>query len=88
MQDLNQRLATHIEKVRFFECQNRSLAEEMELLKRKWNDRASSLNYASDVQLQDVKRRLDESEREQSKLDANVSTLTRQLDAEKLRYVL
>ena len=85
MQDLNQRLATHIEKVRFFECQNRSLAEEMDQLKRKWNDRKSSLSSASDAQLQEVKRRLDESEREQSKLDANVATLTRQLDAEKAR---
>ena len=43
MQDLNERFANYIEKVRFLEAQNRKLASELDELKSKWGKETNAI---------------------------------------------
>merc|ERR1719334_633899 len=51
MQDLNERFASYIEKVRFLEAQNRSLAGELDKLKSKWGKETTAIKamYQADA---------------------------------------
>ncbi|MRA94233.1 hypothetical protein GH868_30380, partial [Bacillus thuringiensis] len=56
MQDLNERFASYIEKVRFLEAQNRRLADELEKLKSKWGKETSAVKAMYQAELDEARR--------------------------------
>lgn len=80
MQDLNERFANYIEKVRFLEAQNRRLADELEKLKAKWGKETSAVKAMYQAELDEARRLLDEAEKEKARLEIRTSSLEEQID--------
>jgi len=80
MQDLNERFASYIEKVRFLEAQNRKLADELEKLKSKWGKETTAIKAMYQAELDEARRLLDEAEKEKAKLEIRCSSLEEQLE--------
>lgn len=78
MQDLNERLATYIEKVRFLEAQNKKLAAELDELKNKWGKETSAIKAMYEIELQQCRKLLDEAEKEKAPLEVRMHTLEEQ----------
>jgi len=80
MQDLNERFASYIEKVRFLEAQNKRLADELEKLKAKWGIQTTHIKAMYETELAEAKRLIDEAEKERAKLEQRVAALEEQLE--------
>lgn len=87
MQDLNERLANYIEKVRFLEAQNRKLADELEKLKSKWGKETSNVKAMYQAELDEARRLLDEANREKGRLEVRVASLEEMLEELRRKYV-
>ena len=79
MQDLNERFASYIEKVRFLEAQNRRLADELEKLKSKWGKETSAVKAMFQAELVEARCLLDKTEKEKSRLEIGSSSLEEQI---------
>ncbi|ESO03612.1 hypothetical protein HELRODRAFT_173304 [Helobdella robusta] len=75
MQDLNERLANYLEKVRFLEAQNRNLCIELERLKQKWGQETSQIKSMYQIELDEARRLLDEAVKGKGKLEIKVASL-------------
>jgi len=80
MQDLNERLANYIEKMRFLEAQNRKLAEELAKLKSRWGKETNQIKAMYQAELDEARKCLDDGDKERSRLEIKVSSLEEQLD--------
>ncbi|XP_050415662.1 60 kDa neurofilament protein isoform X1 [Patella vulgata] len=80
MRDLNERFANYIEKVRFLEAQNKKLASELEELKSKWGKETSAIKQMYGAELEEARKLIDDTNKEKSRLELRVSTITEQLD--------
>jgi len=80
MQDLNERFANYIEKVRFLEAQNRKLGDELEKLKSKWGIQTTQIKAMYETELAEAKRLIDEAEKEKARLEQRVAALEEQLE--------
>ena len=85
MQDLNERFASYIEKVRFLEAQNRKLSDELDKLKSRWGKETTAIKAMYQAELDEARRLLDESEKEKAKLDIKVHSLEEQLDEQRAK---
>src|SRR6218665_957935 len=88
MQDLNERFASYIEKVRFLEAQNRKLADELEKLKAGWGKETSAVKAMFLAELDEARKLSDDNEREKGRLEVRVASLEEQLDEARIRYTL
>jgi len=79
MQDLNERFASYIEKVRFLEAQNRRLDGELEKLKSKWGKETTQIKGLYQAELDEAKRLLEEAQKEKSRLEMRIAALEDQL---------
>merc|ERR1712055_879162 len=79
MQDLNERFASYIEKVRFLEAQNRKLAEELDHLKKQWGRETQSVKTMYQVELDEARKLLEEAEKEKARLELRNATLEEQM---------
>ncbi|CAH1785442.1 unnamed protein product [Owenia fusiformis] len=86
MQDLNERLAGYIEKVRFLEAQNRKLASELEQLKTKWGKATADIKAMYQKELDEARKLLDNSEKEKAALQIKVSTLEQSIEELRQKY--
>lgn len=75
MQDLNERFASYIEKVRFLEAQNRRLVDELEKLKAKWGKETTAVKALYQAELDEARRLLDDAEKEKARLEIRVASL-------------
>jgi intermediate filament protein if len=80
MQDLNERFASYIEKVRFLEAQNRRLADELEKLKAKWGKETNQIKAMYQAELDEARKCLDDADKEKARLEIRVASLEEQLE--------
>lgn len=86
MQDLNERFANYIEKVRFLEAQNRRLADELEKLKSKWGKETTSVKVMYEAELAEARRLLDEANREKGRLEVRLASVEEELEELRQRF--
>jgi len=75
MQDLNERFASYIEKVRFLEAQNKRLGGELDKLKGKWGKETTQIKGLYQAELDEAKRLLEEAQKEKSRLEMRIAAL-------------
>ena len=75
MQDLNERFASYIEKVRFLEAQNRKLADELEKLKAKWGKETTTIKEMYKEEMQELREAHTKASTENGKLKSQVEDL-------------
>jgi len=85
MQELNERFASYIEKVRFLEAQNRKLAAELDALRNKWGKETASVKAMYQAELDEARRLLDDAEKEKARLEIRCTSLEEQLDEQRLK---
>jgi intermediate filament protein if len=79
MQDLNERFASYIEKVRFLEAQNRKLADELDKLKSRWGKETQAVKAMYQAELDEARKLLDDAEKEKARLEIRVSSLEEEI---------
>jgi intermediate filament protein if len=85
MQDLNERFASYIEKVRFLEAQNKRLADELEKLKSKWGKETTAIKAMFQAELDEARKLLDDADKEKARLEIRVASLEEQLEEHRQR---
>ena len=80
MQDLNERFAAYIEKVRFLEAQNKRLADELAKLKNKWGKATGSVKEMYTVELEEARKLINETEKEKARLEIRNDTLEKETE--------
>lgn len=80
MQDLNERFASYIEKVRFLEAQNRKLADELDKLKSKWGKETTAIKAMYQAELDEARKLLDDAEKEKARLEIRCTALEEQVE--------
>lgn len=80
MQDLNERFANYIEKVRFLEAQNRKLASELEHLKTKWGKETSAIKSMFEQELAEARKLIDDLTRDKNKLEIQNSSIQEEMN--------
>jgi len=86
MQDLNDRFANYIEKVRYLEAQNKKLADDLGKLREKWGKETSQIKAMFQADLDEARRNLDDAEREKARLEIRATSLEDQI--EEIRVLL
>nr|KAI8747976.1 60 kDa neurofilament protein [Biomphalaria glabrata] len=79
MQQLNERFANYIEKVRFLEAQNRKLISELEQLKSNWGKETSAIKKMYETELEEARRVIEETNKEKNKIEVKLQSLQDQL---------
>ena len=79
MQDLNERFASYIEKVRFLEAQNRRLADELDKLKQKWGKETAAIKAMYQAELDEARRLLDDAEKEKARHQLRCDSLEEEI---------
>eukprot|EP00914_Ancora_sagittata_P021340 GHVO01042089.1.p1 GENE.GHVO01042089.1~~GHVO01042089.1.p1 ORF type:complete len:612 (-),score=136.28 GHVO01042089.1:1341-3176(-) len=85
MQDLNERFASYIEKVRFLEAQNRKLSDELDKLKSKWGKETTAIKAMYQAELDEARKLLDDAEKEKSALEIKTASLEEQLEEMRIK---
>jgi intermediate filament protein if len=85
MQDLNERLANYIEKVRFFEAQNRRMADDLLKLKERWGKETEMIKAMYEAELAEARRLLDDAVKEKSRLEIRLTSNEEYMDELKQR---
>uniref|UniRef100_A0A1I8GR35 Intermediate filament b-like protein n=2 Tax=Macrostomum lignano TaxID=282301 RepID=A0A1I8GR35_9PLAT len=80
MQELNERFANYIEKVRFLEAQNKKLSNELQQLKDRWGKETERVKQTYETELAQLRKLLDDSEKQKAEAEVRISSLEDQLN--------
>uniref|UniRef100_A0A1I8GUV3 IF rod domain-containing protein n=1 Tax=Macrostomum lignano TaxID=282301 RepID=A0A1I8GUV3_9PLAT len=74
MQELNERFANYIEKVRFLEAQNKKLSNELQQLKDRWGKETERVKQTYETELAQLRKLLDDSEKQKAEAEVRISS--------------
>ncbi|KAI6235772.1 Intermediate filament protein HG-IF1 [Aphelenchoides besseyi] len=86
MSELNDRLASYIEKVRFLEAQNRKLTADLELLRSRWGTNTNSIKTMYESELTTAKKLIDATSKDRKNLDEDLHKLQQDLAEQRRKY--
>lgn len=78
LQDLNERFANYIEKVRFLEAQNRKLGSELDELRSKWGKETSHIKQMYEAEMSEARRLIDDLSKDKAALEIKLSSISEQ----------
>ncbi|VDO88828.1 unnamed protein product [Heligmosomoides polygyrus] len=86
MIDLNDKLASYIEKVRFLEAQNRKLSADLEMLRGRWGKDTSTIRTMYEGELSQAKKVITQTAKEKDDLEKEIRKLQDDLNEYRKKF--
>lgn len=86
LSDLNDRLASYIEKVRFLEAQNRKLQADLDMLRGRWGKDTSSIKIMYESEINSAKTLIDDTGKQKRDVEDNLRKLQDDLAEQRRKF--
>ncbi|CAD5235745.1 unnamed protein product [Bursaphelenchus xylophilus] len=86
MSDLNDKLASYIEKVRFLEAQNRKIGADLDSLRNKWGKDTHNIKQMYESELKEAHKLIDDTTKQKEDLSKELKDLLAEVNNYKLKY--